>query len=104
MADLSVTHKRKKRQTFYILDTGNYVGEENRTVGMFDFMAPQAGLAVLLTSLSYLVIDYLRPGTFIGNVNFVNFVYFFDVIFYIDLYHYVNFIAVLQIAISKLND
>ena len=66
-ADLSVTHKRKKRQTFYILDSGNYVGSENRTAGLLNFMAPQAGLAAILTSLAYLVIDYLRPGTYVGT-------------------------------------
>ena len=63
-----MTLKRKKRQTFYIFDNGQYIGnEDNRTSEVLDFMAPQAGLVVVLTSLAYLVIDYLRPGTFVGK-------------------------------------
>ena len=67
-ADTSViTPKRQKRNTFYILESGQKVGDNQNSTINFDFLAPQAGLAILLTSLSYLVIDYLRPGTFVGE-------------------------------------
>ena len=67
-ADTSVvSHKRKKRQTFYIFENGQQVGNNQNSTIDLNFLTPQAGLVILLTSLSYLIIDYLRPGTFVGK-------------------------------------